>query len=234
MEISKIPNHVAIIMDGNGRWASKHGLSTVGGHEKGATVAKEIVEHAARVGIKYLTLYTFSSENWLRSEEEVLGIMSLLKSHIASDRNLILDNNIKLKVIGDFTRLSKELRSDLEKLEDDTSVNSGMTLVIALSYGSRNEILNAITSLLKLVEAKKIPSQNITEELFSNHLYTSGIPDPDLLIRTGKEQRVSNFLLWQIAYTELYFSEVMWPDFTTNHFDNAIVEFIKRERRYGK
>jgi len=158
----------------------------------------------------------------------------LLKSHIASDRNLILDNNIKLKVIGDFTRLSKELRSDLEKLEDDTSTNSGMTLVIALSYGSRNEILNAITSLLKLVEEKKISSQNITEELFSNHLYTSGIPDPDLLIRTGKEQRISNFLLWQIAYTELYFSEVMWPDFTTNHFDNAIVEFIKRERRYGK
>ncbi|MBP9791891.1 MAG: isoprenyl transferase [Rickettsiales bacterium] len=234
MEVSQIPNHVAIIMDGNGRWASKLHLSTVDGHEKGAKVAKEIVEYAAKIGIKYLTLYTFSSENWLRSEEEVLGIMSLLKAHIASDRNLIVDNNIKLKVIGDFTRLSKELRSDLKKLEEETSSNTGMTLVIALSYGSRNEILNAITSLLKVVEEKKILSQDITEEFFAKHLYTNEMPDPDLLIRTGKEQRLSNFLLWQIAYTELYFSEVMWPDFTTKHFDDAIAEFIKRERRYGK
>lgn len=221
-------------MDGNGRWASQYNLVQVKGHEKGAQVAKEIVTHAAKIGIKYLTLYTFSSENWRRTESEVLGIMSLLKYYISSDKNLILDNNIRLRVIGDFTRLSDDLKQDLAKLEEETAKNSGMTLVMALSYGSRNEIVYAAKSVAKNILEKKLLLSEVTEEVFSKQLFTHDIPDPDLLIRTGKEQRVSNFLLWQIAYTEFYFSDVLWPDFRVEHFDNAILDFIQRERRYGK
>ena len=234
MKKKVIPKHVAIIMDGNGRWAAQQSMMSISGHEKGAEVAKKIVSHAASIGIKYLTLYTFSSENWLRPEKEVIGIMELLKYHISSERNLITDNNIKLRVIGDFSKLSDGLRSDLSLLEKETSRNTGMELIIALSYGSRNEIINATTRLIGSVQEKKINAEDITEEIFSEYLYTEDVPDPDLLIRTGKELRISNFLLWQIAYTELYFSDVLWPEFTVKNFDDAIVEFVKRERRYGK
>ena len=230
----RIPNHVAIIMDGNGRWAQRLNLPSVYGHKKGTEVAKNIVEYASKVGVKYLTLYTFSSENWKRSESEVLGIMSLLKHHITSDRDLIIKNNIKLRVIGNFENLSSDLKQALLKLEKDTASNSGMFLVIALSYGAREEILTAtrrITS--KVLEEKLLPSE-ITEEMFTRNMYTYDIPDPDLLIRTGQELRVSNFLLWQIAYTELYFSDVLWPDFSTAYFDDALKEFKRRDRRYGK
>lgn len=229
-----VPSHVAVIMDGNGRWAKQRNLTSIHGHKQGTIVAKNIVEHASKLGIKYLTLYTFSSENWLRPEVEVLGIMKLLKYHITNDRDLILKNNIKLRVIGNFDHLSKDLQGVLIDLESETKNNSGMELIIALSYGSREEILSAVKKVLYKIEEKKISIDNITEETFSKYLYTLDIPDPDLLIRTGREVRVSNFLLWQIAYTELYFSTVLWPDFSTSNFDEALEDFKKRERRYGK
>lgn len=230
----QIPQHVAIIMDGNGRWAQNRGLASVGGHAKGVEVAKDIVGHASKIGIKYLTLYTFSSENWLRSEEEVMGIMNLLKHHISNDRELILNNEIRLKVIGDFSRLSRELRSELNSLAHDTRNNRGMQLIIALSYGARDEIVAASKKLAMKVMEKKIAVNDITEKMFAQQLYTVDIPEPGLLIRTGKELRVSNFLLWQIAYTEFYFSDILWPDFTEHAFDKALNEYMKRERRYGK
>lgn len=230
----QIPRHVAVIMDGNGRWAQNRGLASVDGHAKGVEVAKDIVGHASKIGIKHLTLYTFSSENWLRSEEEVRGIMNLLKHHISNDRELILNNQIKLKVIGDFSRLSMELRKELNGLAHDTRNNRGMQLIIALSYGARDEIVAASKKLAMKVMEKKISVNDITEEVFAQQLYTADIPEPGLLIRTGKELRVSNFLLWQIAYTEFYFSDILWPDFTAQAFDEALNEFMKRERRYGK
>lgn len=234
MNIDQIPQHVAIIMDGNGRWAQRRGLPSVDGHAKGAEIAKEIAVHASKVGVKFLTLYTFSSENWLRSEEEVQGIMSLLKHHIANDRDLVVNNDIKLRVIGDFSKLSKGLKDDLDGLEYDTRNNSGMELIVALSYGARTEIVSATRKLATKVQEGRMSTDDITDAVFADELYTSNVPDPGLLIRTGKELRISNFLLWQIAYTEFYFSDVLWPDFSVKDFDKALREFKKRERRYGK
>ena len=229
-----LPKHIAIIMDGNGRWARNQGLPTIEGHVKGTEIAKEIVKHASALGIKYLTLYTFSSENWRRPQEEVEGIMSLLKHHLINDGDLIIDNKIKLKVIGDINALSQDLRDTIMKFEALTKDNNGMELIIALSYGARAEIISAVKKLISMSKQENLSSQDITEAIFAKQLYTAEVPDPDLLIRTGKEVRVSNFLLWQIAYTELYFSNMLWPEFSTEYLDEAINEFRMRERRYGQ
>lgn len=218
--------HLAIIMDGNSRWAAARGLPRAEGHRKGADAARETIETCAKLGIKHLTLYAFSSENWNRPEEEVTTLMQLLRFYVKKELSSLHKNNIKVRVIGDFARLDKDIQNDLRAAEELTKNNSLLEVNVALSYGSRDEIVNAAKTLAQ-------SGKEITEESFGNSLYTAGTPDPDLLIRTGGEHRLSNFLLWQAAYAELLFTPVLWPDFGVEDIKNAISEFEKRERRYG-
>lgn len=226
--------HIAIIMDGNGRWATKRGLPRSMGHKKGADVVKEIVRAAGEAGVKYLTLYAFSTENWNRSQEEVDTLMGLLRQYLKSDLQELQENNVRIKFIGESEMLDADIVSAMRKLEVDTAQNDGLTLCIALSYGSRQEIISAVKKTAALVKKGDISVDDIDIKMFSDMLYTKSIPDPDLLIRTSGEQRISNYLLWQIAYTELYFTKTLWPDFNKDELVAIIKDYKTRERRYGK
>jgi undecaprenyl diphosphate synthase len=228
-----LPAHVAIIMDGNGRWAKSRGLPRVAGHKKGAETARAIVECAAKLGVSYLTLYAFSSENWNRPEEEVSELMQLLRYYLGSEIKNLHQQGAKLRVIGNIADLPADIQNQIEQAEQLTASNSKIHINVALSYGGRQEIINAVRLLANKAIKGEISLDEISEKNFERNLYTYGIPDPDLLIRTGGEQRISNFLLWQMAYTELYFTDILWPDFTSNDFKAALDEYQGRERRYG-
>lgn len=226
--------HIAVIMDGNGRWAKRKGLPRSLGHKKGAETVKEITRAAGELGVKYLTLYAFSTENWQRSKEEVDTLMNLLREYLKSDLKEIQEKNVRIRFIGEREMLAQDIIDSMAKLEADTLHNDAMTLCIAISYGSRQEILNAVKKTAVLAKRGDISVNDIDIKMFSDMLYTKDIPDPDLLIRTSGEQRISNYLLWQIAYAELYFTDTMWPDFNKKELENIIKDFNSRERRYGK
>jgi undecaprenyl diphosphate synthase len=227
------PRHVAIIMDGNGRWAKARGLPRTAGHRKGAEAVRRAIEAARDLGIAYLTIFSFSSENWRRPQGEVIDLMQLLRFYLRSEIADLHRNNVRLRIIGDRERLDPDIISLIDKAETLTHDNSGLTLVIALSYGSRQEITAAARNLAREVAAGRLSPEDIDEERFAGCLLTRDIPDPDLLIRTSGEQRISNFLLWQLAYTELVFVETHWPDFTKRDLEDAIREFHRRDRRFG-
>lgn len=230
----RLPQHVAIIMDGNGRWAKAKGKDRSFGHQEGVVSVRKVVEAATAVGLKYLTMYTFSTENWNRPESEVQALMSLLVSAIHRETPDLMKNNVRLMAIGNLNRLPKDAHATLQDCIAQTSENTGTTLVLALSYSARWEIVEAIKQMAGDVLEKKITPNDITETMVSAHLTTKGIPDPDLLIRTGGEQRISNFLLWQLSYAEFYFTEVYWPDFREEELYGAILYYQQRERRFGK
>ena len=230
----KMPQHVAVIMDGNGRWAKKHGFARALGHKHGVTTVHNITEIAAKLGIKYLTLYAFSTENWNRPQEEVSALMSLLVDTIARETPTLLRNNIRLLTIGDLSRLPDNVRAKLETCKEQTAGNTSLNLVLALSYSARWEITNAVKTLAGKVLEGGLQLQEIDEQCVTDALTTSGIPDPDLLIRTSGELRISNFLLWQLAYSELWFTDKLWPDFTEDDFCDALRDYQQRERRFGK
>ncbi|MDO9153302.1 MAG: isoprenyl transferase [Paludibacter sp.] len=231
---SKLPTHVAIIMDGNGRWAKERGYNRIFGHQNGVTAVRQVTEAAAEIGIKYLTLYAFSTENWERPQSEVDALMELLIETIEKETSTLNKNNVRLLAIGDLKRLPVKLEEKLLRCIDSTSSNTGLSLVLALSYSARWEILNAVKNMAKEIESTHITADSITEENFSNYLTTKTIPDPDLLIRTSGELRISNFLLWQLAYSELYFTKTHWPEFSKECFYEALCNFQQRERRFGK
>jgi undecaprenyl diphosphate synthase len=228
-----LPEHIAIIMDGNGRWAQKHALGRIAGHRKGSEAVRRVVRACRKLGIKYLTLYAFSSENWSRPEEEVSALMSLLIRYLRSEEKELLDNGIRLTAIGNIAALPDRVKKTLQKTMDGTAGNREMTLVLALNYGGRDEILEAARKALAERDRGRLVPGDLTPELFSSYLYTAGIPDPDLLIRTSGEYRVSNFLLWQTAYTEFFFTDVLWPDFSEEDLTEAISDYQRRERRFG-
>ncbi|MBN1143460.1 MAG: isoprenyl transferase [Bacteroidales bacterium] len=230
----RLPSHIAIIMDGNGRWAEKRGNQRIFGHKNAVAAVRDTVEASAELGINYLTLYAFSTENWKRPKTEVDALMSLLVSTISAETKTLLDNNIRLHKIGNTESLPANVQSQLNKTISTTSSNTGLNLVLALSYGSRWEIMNAVKKITTDIRNNKISADQIDETLFEKYLDTCGLPDPELVIRTSGEFRISNFLLWQIAYTELYFTPTLWPDFRREHLYEAIVSFQKRERRFGK
>jgi undecaprenyl diphosphate synthase len=229
-----LPRHIAIIMDGNGRWAEKRGNQRIFGHRNAVEAVRDTVEASAELGIDYLTLYAFSTENWKRPKTEVDALMALLVTTINSETKTLLDNNIKLHTIGNTASLPNNVQKQLKQAMDKTSMNTGLNLVLALSYGSRWEIANAIRKLAVDVKEGKINAEDINESVFGSYLDTAGYPDPELIIRTSGEFRISNFLLWQIAYTELYFTPTLWPDFRREHLYEAILSFQHRERRFGK
>jgi len=230
----KIPQHIAIIMDGNGRWAKQRGTQRVFGHKNGVKAVRAATEAAAELGVKYLTLYAFSTENWNRPKLEVDALMSLLIGTINSETDELIKNNIRLGTIGDMTSLPKSVQDKLNEAINRTSVCKGMNLILALSYSSRSEILRAVQKIIHDDQNGKIKFESIDDSVFSRYLDTSGIPDPELMIRTSGEQRISNFLLWQLAYTELYFTPILWPDFSKEDLYSAIIDYQKRERRFGK
>jgi len=229
-----IPKHVAVIMDGNGRWAKKNGLLRTIGHKNGVKSVREIVEASVELGISVLTLFAFSTENWNRPKAEINALMELLVSALNKELSTFQKNNIQLQTIGETNALPKGCRNKLTEIIKETSGNTGLKLVLALSYSSKLEIINSIKNIAQKIADKTINPEDINETSFSNELYTSDYPDPDLLIRTSGEYRISNFLLWQIAYAELYFSPKLWPDFTKADFFEAIAEYQNRERRFGK
>ncbi|HET8810003.1 MAG TPA: isoprenyl transferase [Flavobacteriaceae bacterium] len=229
-----LPKHIAIIMDGNGRWAKRQGLFRVAGHEKGTKSVKETVEAACEIGVENLTLYAFSTENWNRPKLEVQTLMKLLVSSLKKEIDTLQENNIKLNAIGCLKNLPKKVQHELEEVIEKTAKNNAMVLTLALSYGSREEITNTLKSISEKVKKNLIHSEDITEELINEHLYTQNLPDVDLLIRTSGEKRISNFLLWQIAYAELYFTNTLWPDFKKEDLFEAICNYQNRERRFGK
>jgi undecaprenyl diphosphate synthase len=234
INMENLPSHVAIIMDGNGRWAKKQGKLRLFGHNNGVSSVRAVTEAAAELGIKFLTLYAFSTENWNRPEEEVKGLMSLLIHTIEAETPTLNKNNVRLLSIGDNSRMPEDVRKRLQACIETTKDNTGLTLVLALSYSSRWEITKATQDIAKDIAAGTIKAEEITEELISSYMCTKNIPDPELLIRTSGEYRISNFLLWQIAYSELYFTEVLWPDFQKEDLYKAIVNYQSRERRFGK
>ncbi len=231
---TRIPSHIAVIMDGNGRWAEKSGNRRLFGHKNAIIAVRETIEAAAETGVKYLTLYAFSKENWSRPKSEVKGLMSLLVSTMNTELKTLIKNNIRLSVIGDFDSLPPKVREGLSHAIRSTANNKGLNLVVALSYGARWEIIEAVKKTIQDIKKQLIHPADITEQTFAANLNTAGIPDPEILIRTGGEQRISNFLLWQISYAELYFTDILWPDFRKNDFFNAIINFQGRERRFGK
>jgi len=233
LDPEKLPRHLAIIMDGNGRWAQERMLKRIVGHRKGVETVRYIVEESSLLGIKYLTLFAFSSENWLRPKTEVRSLMALLKRYLAGETSRMMANNIRFNVIGDRSELPEDVNRAVQDAIERTSGNSGMVLTLALSYGARREIVRAAAELAADLASGRIHGDEITESLFGGYLSTSNIPDPDLLIRTSGEMRISNFLLWQIAYSELYFTEVNWPDFGKDEFYRALGNYQARERRYG-
>jgi undecaprenyl diphosphate synthase len=234
IDIKRLPEHIAIIMDGNGRWAKNQGKFRVFGHESGVLSVKDIVEGCVDIGVKYLTVYAFSTENWNRPVDEVNALMELLISTINEQAETLNKNNVRLNAIGDLKSLPQKCIDDLANVMEITSKNTKCTLTLALSYSSKWEIIEAAKKLAQQVQEQKIALEDINEETFTAQLTTAHIPDPELMIRTSGEHRVSNFLLWQIAYTELYFTETLWPDFRREHLFEAIVDYQKRERRFGK
>ena len=230
----KLPTHIAVIMDGNGRWAKKKGKHRIFGHKNGVTSVREIAEAAAELGIQYLTLYAFSTENWNRPKEEIDALMSLLVSSLNAEIKTLMKNNIRLLAIGDLKSLPSNVYNKLSSCISKTAVNTGTSLVLAISYSSRWEIADAAKRIASDVSRGEVNVEDINSDLFTKYINTLGIPDPDILIRTSGEYRVSNFLLWQIAYSELYFTNTLWPDFRKNNFFEAILNFQNRERRFGK
>jgi undecaprenyl diphosphate synthase len=230
----KLPKHVAIIMDGNGRWAVRKGAARIFGHQNGVTPVDEVVKASAELGIEYLTLYAFSTENWGRPAEEIDALMGLLVSTIRKETRKLLDNNIRLITIGDLTKLPENTRRELVQLIGATSANTGLTVVLAISYSSRNEIILAAREIIQDARDGKISPDDMNYDTFEKYLQTNGIPDPELLIRTSGEYRISNFLLYQLAYTELYFTNKLWPDFRAEDYFEALYDFQNRERRFGK
>lgn len=231
---NRMPQHVAIIMDGNGRWAKSRGKDRSFGHMEGVVSVRKVVEAATELGLKYLTLYTFSTENWSRPDEEVQALMGLLVSAIHRETPDLMKNNVRLMAIGDLSRLPADAHATLMQCIEETSSNDGTSIVLALSYSSRWELVEAVKALSTEVLEKKIIPNNITEAMVSEHLSTRSIPDPDLLIRTGGEKRISNFLMWQLSYAELYFTDVYWPDFREKELYEAVLDYQCRERRFGK
>ncbi len=233
LPLKTVPTHVAVIMDGNGRWAQEKGLPRVEGHRRGAQVVKDITTYARELGLRYLTLYSFSCQNWRRSPEEVTALMGLLEEFCASEYTTLMNNGIRLRTIGELFRLPSSTRMAVQELVDASKRNTGMTLTLALDYGGREELVKAAQALAMKVQQGQMAVHDITEESMQSHLDTAYMPDPDILIRTSGEVRVSNFLLWQISYSELYFSKVWWPDFSRLDFDDALKEYTRRERRFG-
>lgn len=230
----KIPTHIAIIMDGNGRWAKQRGLDRAYGHQEGVVAVRRLVESATQIGVDFLTIYAFSTENWNRPSDEVDALMELMVHAIVKETPDLIKNGVRLYAIGDYDRLPSKTRDALNKSIEETANGENITLILALSYSSKWEITKALKNLIHDVETDQLSSDELNEETLSNYLTTKGIPDPDLLIRTGGEQRISNFLLWQLAYAELYFTDVYWPDFKEEHLYKAISDFQCRERRFGK
>ncbi len=233
LDKEKLPRHLAIIMDGNGRWAQERMLKRIVGHRRGVETVRTIVEESSSLGIGFLTLFAFSSENWLRPKTEVRSLMALLKRYLTKEASRMMANNIRFNVIGDRGELPGDVNDAVDETISKTARNSGMVLTLALSYGARREIVSAAAALAADLAAGRIRGEDISEALFSRYLFTADIPDPDFLIRTSGEMRISNFLLWQIAYTELYFTAVNWPDFSKEEFYRALADFQERERRYG-
>jgi undecaprenyl diphosphate synthase len=234
IDYHNLPLHIAVIMDGNGRWAKKKGAMRIFGHRNAIQAVRDVTEGCGEIGIKFLTLYAFSTENWGRPKEEVEGLMELLVNTLKEEIKTLMDNQVKLKTIGDTSHLPAECQKNLAWAMDKTKDNNGLTLIIALSYSGRWEITEAVKSITAEVTAGKLKANEITEAVVNNHLQTSGVPDPELLIRTSGEMRVSNFLLWQMAYTELYITPTLWPDFRKEHLYEAICAYQQRERRFGK
>lgn len=228
------PCHVAIIMDGNGRWANERGLPRLAGHAHGVEAVRRVLEFGVKSGIKFITLYAFSSENWSRPEQEVGGLMELFAKYLHSEQETFMREGIRLIAIGDRTKLPKEVVIKLEECEKITSINQKLTLILAVSYGARDEIVRAAQKIADQVKNNNLNIGLITEEVFSKNLDTTGIPDPDLLIRTSGESRISNFLLWQLAYTEIVVTKVLWPDFSAKEFEECLIEYSKRNRRFGR
>ena len=227
---TRVPQHVAIIMDGNGRWAMKQKHERIFGHQNAMTAVRQATEAAVQLGVKYLTLYTFSTENWNRPQSEINGLMELLIKAVREETKTLMDNNVRLQTIGDLGRIPERSRNKLQECIDKTAGNTGTTLVLALSYSSRWEIAEA----LKKICREGLKPEEVTEETLRRYLTTADYPDPDLLIRTGGELRISNFLLWQMAYTDFYFTDLLWPDFRHEHFYDAVLDYQQRQRRFGK
>ena len=232
LDMERIPQHIAIIMDGNGRWATERGLDRTFGHKEGVETVRRITSECSRLGVKYLTLYTFSTENWNRPAYEIDAIMDLVINFMRME--LFSDNNVKFRMVGDFQRLSPSVQKKIRDMEDMTAQYDGLTLVVALSYSSKQELVNVTKQIAQEVKDGKISADDITEDTINSHLWTSFMPDPELLIRTGGELRISNYLLWQIAYSELYFCDTYWPDFSEQDLHKAIQSYQNRQRRFGK
>jgi len=233
IDLKRLPQHIAIIMDGNGRWAERHAMGRVLGHRKGANAVQATVKTCRRIGIPYLTLYAFSMENWLRPKAEVRALLKLLQEYLANETQEMIDRGIRLTAIGDLESLGEPIHRQLKEAIEQTADNREMVLNLALSYGGRDEIVAAARRISRDGLAGKITPEEVTKDRFAKYLYTTGLPDPDLLIRTGGECRISNFLLWQMAYTEFYFTEILWPDFRERHLLKAIADYQQRERRFG-
>lgn len=230
---NSLPEHIAIVMDGNGRWAKRRGLPRSAGHREGANTLKKIVRYCNEIGIKYLTVYAFSTENWTRPKEEVDALMSLLLEFLKNADREIAGKNIKIKIIGDSNGLTEEIKREIIRVTENTRKNDGLTLVIALNYGSRSEIVEMVKRIAIDVKIGGLNTESINEKLVSSYLYTAGIPDPDLIIRPSGENRLSNFLLWQSSYAEFWYSHILWPDFSRKDLLEAIEEYQRRSRRYG-
>ncbi len=234
IDLKKVPNHVAVIMDGNGRWAKGQGMNRIFGHRNALTAVRETVNGALSVGTKAVTLYAFSTENWNRPKAEVTALMTLLVNSLINELDTFMQNDVKVNAIGDIQSLPKKAQKTLQNVVQKTSNNRSLVLTFALSYGAREEIVNTIKNISKKVVNNELSIEEIDEKIINNHLYTFNLPDVDLMIRTSGEQRISNFLLWQMAYAELYFTNILWPDFRKEHFYDAIIDYQNRERRFGK
>jgi len=234
IDLQKVPNHVAVIMDGNGRWAKGKGMNRIFGHKNALTAIRQVADASSEIGVKFLTMYAFSTENWKRPKLEVDALMSLLISTLKKELPEFQRKNVKVNAIGNLASLPKSAQKVLENVIDSTKNNTKITLTFALSYGSREEIVNAIKNISKKVVNKELNIEEISEKTINNHLYTFNLPDVDLMIRTSGEQRISNYLLWQMAYAELYFTDILWPDYREEHYYDAIIEYQNRERRFGK
>ena len=234
LRLDRLPRHVAIIMDGNGRWAQQRGLPRTEGHKRAKETVRTIVETSRELGLSYLTLYAFSSENWQRPSAEIRVLMGLFRHYLRNELDRLMDYNIRLLALGDLRRLPRPVRSAFDEAICATRHNTGLTVVLAVSYGAREEIVAAARDLVRAVQEGRLQPDEIDERSFAKHLWTAELPDPDLLIRTGKEMRISNFLLWQLAYTELYVTDTLWPDFSREHFLQSLVEYQRRQRRFGR
>jgi len=233
LERDRLPRHIAVIMDGNGRWAQHRGLPRIAGHRQGVTAVREIVEECSRLGLGQLTLYCFSSENWKRPPDELSFLMRLLKKYVVDERKLIQDQELQFRVIGHIDELHTEIQEEIETTVKDSAGNNGMTLCLALNYGARSEIVRAVQQIAKKVKDGVFQPEQISDDSVAQHLMTAGMPDPDLVIRTANEMRISNFLLWQISYAELWITHTLWPEFRNPHLYEALRDFAGRDRRYG-